>query len=117
MNDQPPKDIAPPKRRWLLRFMGVAIILLILLVWAAPWIIANTMLRDQLANTIIGTPNLTTSTKLESFGWFSPASVEGITIHGKERHVRIEVEKVVTDRSWPKLFASSPDLGTITVDK
>jgi hypothetical protein len=117
MNDQPVIDNAPPKRRRLLRFMGVAIILLILLVLAAPWIIANTTLRDQLANTIIGTPNLTTTSKQASFGWFSSASVDGITIDSKEHHVRIEVEKVVTDRSWPKLFASSPHLGTITVDK
>ncbi len=117
MSDQPVQDNARPRRRRLLRLLGVAAALLLVLVLAAPWIIAKTGLRDSLVNKVIGTPNLTTTTERASFGWFSPLSVEGVTILGKESPFRIEVEKVAADRSWPELLTSSPHLGTITLEK
>jgi hypothetical protein len=77
----------------------VTTIVLLALVLAGPWIVAHTTLRDWLVNTILGSPNLRASTERASFGCFSPLSVDGLTIADKQRHFRLEVDKVIADRS------------------
>ncbi len=101
----------------LLRLMGVMTLLSVVLVLAAPWIIAQTGLRDRLINAIMGTPNLSASTQRASFGWFSPLAIEDVRIDGKLRRFRVELESLTADRSWPGLLASSPELGMIAIDK
>ena len=110
----PGKQKRASKRfRWL--FIGFA--LLVLVVVLAPALVARTGIRDRLINTIIAAPNLSASTKGASLGWFSPLSVNGLRIDGKQHRFRVEVESVTADRSWPRLLASSPDLGKISVEK
>jgi hypothetical protein len=117
MSDQPVKDSGRPKRHRLKRVVWVTVIILVVLVLAGPWIVAHTGLRDLLINKILGSPDLTASTKSASFGWFSPLSVDGLKIESKQGHFRAEVEKVNADQPWPKLIASSPELGSITIEK
>lgn len=117
MSDQSPGNTAPRKRRRLLWLAVALAFLLVIAGFATPWIIANTGLRDTLINAIMGTPNLNASTEAASFGWFSPLLIEKAKITGKQNHFRVDVESLATDRSWPMLLASSPDLGTITVEK
>lgn len=113
-----PMDNAKPNNafksvRWLLPTFA----LLTFVLSALPALIARTAMRDGLINSIVGTPNLTTSTRSASLGWFSPLSVHGLTVTGKQSRFRVDVESVVSEYSWPRLLASSPNLGTISVDR
>ena len=111
--------MAPPsrKKRWLPRVLGIVALLLIVLVLVAPTIIAKTGLRDSLINAIIGSPTLSASTEAASFGWFSPVAVEGIQIDGVRKHFQLHVDSVAADRTLLGLLASSPELGTITIQR
>ena len=107
----------PTSRRRLFRIVGLSGAVLIGLLLAAPWIIAETGLRDRLINTIMGTPNLTASTEAASLGWLSPLAIENVVIDGKLGRFTMEVESITAERSWPCLLATSPDLGTIAIEK
>ncbi|KAA5539213.1 hypothetical protein FYK55_25165 [Roseiconus nitratireducens] len=117
MSDRSSTPRASGRRAGWLRRLGIAFVVLALLVIIAPAVIARTGLRDRLINTIMAAPSLTASTGAASLGWISPVSIDDLKIEGKQHRFRIEVDSVTTDRPWPQLFASSPDLGTISVEK
>lgn len=117
MSDQSTGNTVPKKRKRLFWLAAVLLLFLVIAGFATPWIIANTGLRDRLINAIMGTPNLTASTKAASFGWFSPLRIEEVEITGKLNRFRVDVENLTAARSWPMLLVFSPDLGTITVEK
>jgi hypothetical protein len=92
-------------------------ILLIVLVAAAPWIVAHTPLRDTAINSILASPSVTASSDAASFGWFSPLSLQGLQLKSTNNHVAIRVDDITAERSLWELWSSAPDLGTIRVDK
>src|SRR6516164_6200623 len=119
MSAQTDSTSATPKRRKrrALRVLGLVVILLALLIAAAPWIVAKTGLRDRAINTILASPSVTASTDGASFGWFSPLSVSGLQLTSTNKHVDIRVNGITAERSPWKLWSSAPDLGTIRADK
>jgi hypothetical protein len=92
-------------------------ILLVVLIVAAPWIVAHTGLRDRAINTILASPSVTATSDSASFSWFSPLSIQGLRLTSANNHVQILVGDITADQSLLQLWSSSPDLGTITVDK
>lgn len=104
-------------RRRLFRLAGIVAILLVFVALIAPSIIAKTGLRDRLINAILGTPSLSASADQASFGWFSPLQVGGLQIDGVREHFQLHVDSIAADRSLSGLLLSSPELGTITIDK
>ena len=72
-------------RRWI-----VALLLLVVVVWTAPWIVAATSLRNTVLESIFSDVRGTVSCKEASFGWFSPVELAELTItdeHGAVVHV------------------------------
>jgi hypothetical protein len=93
------------------------VILLIVLVLAAPWIVAHTPLRDTAINLVLASPSVTASSEGASFGWLSPLAVDGLDLKSANNHVEIRVQGIAADRSLWQLATSAPDLGTITIEK
>jgi hypothetical protein len=108
----------PKKRRFrIIRILGILALLLVVLILAAPWIVANTGLRDQVINAILASPSVTASSEGASFGWFSPLAVRGLNLKSSNDRIDIRVENITADRPPLQMLTSVPDLGTITVEK
>src|SRR5262245_63946407 len=115
MSAQTASNSPTPKRRWrwALRLLGSLVILLAVLIAAAPWIVAHTGLRDTAINAILASPSVTASSDSASFGWFSPLSVQGLHLKSTNNHVDIRVENFAAEQSPYQLWSSAPNLGTI----
>jgi hypothetical protein len=108
-----------PKPRWSrrIRILGIFAILLVVLIVVAPLIIANTGLRDRVINAILASPSVTASSQSASFGWFSPLAIHGLQLTSTNQHIDIQVENITAEQSPWQLLASSPELGTIKLNK
>ena len=109
--------IPQKRRRRIIRILGFVAILLVVLIVTAPWIVAHTGLRDKAINAILASPSVTASSDSASFGWFSSPSIRGLRLKSANGRLDIRVEEVTAEQSLLQLLASSPDLGTITVEK
>src|SRR6516165_10280238 len=108
----------PKRRRFrILRILGFFLILMLLLIVAAPWIVAHTALRDEAINEIVASPSVTASSDSASFSWFSPLSVHGLHLKSTNNHVDLRVDDLTAEKPPYQLWSSAPDLGTITVEK
>ena len=92
-------------------------ILSVVLIAAAPWIVAHTGLRDTAINAIVASPTVTASSESASLGWFSPLTVHDLRLHSTNNHVDIRVQDIAAERSPYQLWDSAPDLGTIRLEK
>jgi hypothetical protein len=116
--NEPTAASAPKKRKHrFLRFLAILAIVSVALILVAPWIVANTGLRDRAINWILASPSVTASTDSASFGWFSPLTIHGLKLNSTNDNIEIRVEDIASDKAPWQLLASSPDLGTIHVDK
>ena len=114
----PPRPAVPRKRRKrIIRLLAILALVLAALVLAAPWIVARTGLRDRTLNTILNSPSVEASSESASFGWFSPLAVDGLGLQSSNKRVDIRVGHISTERSPLRLWTSSPDFGTVRVDK
>jgi hypothetical protein len=112
------KTPTPKRRRFrVLRILAIFAIVLVLLIVAAPWIVAHTGLRDTAINEIVASPSVTASSDSASFSWFSPLSVHGLHLNSTNHHVDLRVDDLVAEKPPYQLWSSAPDLGTIRVDK
>jgi hypothetical protein len=118
MSEQSASTTPTPKRRGrrTIWFLGLFAILLVVLILAAPWIVAHTGLRDEAINSIMASPSVTASSDSASFGWFSPLSVHGLHLYSSNKRVDVRVEDIVAEQSPYQLWSSAPDLGTIKID-
>jgi hypothetical protein len=119
MSEQTAAKSPTPKRRRsrIIRALGIFVILLAVLIVAAPWIVAHTGLRDMAINSILASPSVTASSDSASFGWFSPLAVHGLHLNSTNNHVDVRVEDMTAERSPWQLWSSAPDLGTIKVER
>jgi hypothetical protein len=112
------KTPTPKRRRFrILRILGIFLILMVLLIVAAPWVVAHTALRDEAINEIVASPSVTASSDSASFGWFSPLSVHGLHLKSPNNHVDMSVDNLTAEKPPYQLWSSAPDLGTITIEK
>jgi hypothetical protein len=119
MSEPTAANTTPLKRRRfrVLRILGLFAIVLVLLLVAAPWIVAHTGLRDEAINEIVSSPTVTASSGSASFSWFSPLSVHGLHLKSANNHVDLRVDDLIAEKPPYQLWSSAPDLGTITVEK
>jgi hypothetical protein len=101
----------------MIQILGIFALLLAVLIVAAPWIVAKTGFRDRLINAILASPGVEASSQNASFGWFSPLSIQGLQLNSTNHRVQVHVDDITAERSPWQLLASSPDLGTIRVEK
>src|SRR5262245_10733067 len=119
MSEQTASTFPAPKRRWrrAIRILGLCAVLVVVLIMAAPWIVAHTRLRDTAINAILASPSVTAESDSASFGWVSPLSIQGLHLRSTNSHVDIRVDDLTTERSPYQLWSSAPDLGTIKAKK
>lgn len=109
------KKEAGPPRRWRLR-IGLATTALVLLVWAAPMIVASTPLVSWLAaradSYITGSVHVGNA----SLGWFSPIVLRDVEIRDPEGRPLLQVPRVEGDRWLVTLLWDRDDLGSFRFD-
>ncbi len=119
MSEQPAATPPTPKKRRgrIIRILSIVAILLLALIVAAPWLGAHTGLRDKAINATVASPSVTASSDSASFGWFSSPSIRGLHLKSDNDHLDVRAEEITAEKSMVRLWASSPDLGTIKVEK
>lgn len=118
MNSEPSATPpAPPgRRKWRWWLAGV-LLLVAVVVALAPWVIAKTGLRDQLFALLVDDPQVVVRSENASFGYFSPLSVSGLKIDSTDGRSSLQIDRILTDRSWLHMLLSRPELGTLTVSQ
>ena len=109
-----------PKRRsffarWARRLLPL-VVLLVLLVWFAPTIVAKTELRNRIARAATADLKGTLHVGGASFGWFSPIELTDVTITDEAGRTIATVPKVTSEKSLLALARNRADLGTFTLD-
>ncbi len=109
-----------PKRqsfldRWARRLLPPVVVIL-LLVWFAPTIVAKTDLRNRIARAATADLKGTVNVGGASLGWFSPVVFTNVTITDEAGRTIAEVKKVTSEKSLLALARNRADLGTFTLD-
>jgi len=102
-------------RRWLLRF-AVVVLLLLVLVWFAPVIVAKTGLRHRVFASAAGDLKGTVDADL-SLGWFSPIELENVRVTDPKGETILTAERVTSSKTLLDLLLDRSDLGTLTIEK
>lgn len=108
---------APPRRlrRWLIRF-AIVVVLLLVLVWFAPVIVAKTGLRHTVFASAAGDLKGTVDADL-SLGWLSPIELTTVRVTDPKGETLLTAERVTSSKTLLDLLGDRSDLGTFTVDK
>lgn len=114
MANPPP---APPRRlrRWLLRF-AVVVLLLAVLVWFAPIIVAKTGLRHTVFASAASDLKGSVDADL-SLGWLSPIELENLRVTDPKGETLLAAERVTSSKTLLDLLVDRSDLGTFTIEK
>lgn len=115
--NQPPSsesETASGKRRY--RLLAV-LLAAIILVASLPWLISNTSLRDGLLEQVVGNPEIQASSGGASLGWFSPLTINDLTLRSVDGAVDIKIPQLRAEKSWLQLWWSTPDLGGIQLTR
>lgn len=109
-----PTPAAPARRRWRRRLLGFVVILAVL-AWVAPTIVAKTALRDRIVAAATADVRGTVSVGGMSAGWLSAVELRDVVVTDAQGRTLLAVPKVVTSRSLLGLLRDRSDLGTIEV--
>ena len=94
--------------RWVLGVLMVGIILIA----AAPMIIANTPIRNRLIGGLVEHKKVTVTSEQASIGYFSPLSIGGLKIEANDGLTLIQFPKIVAQKSWLAMLRERPELGS-----
>jgi len=110
------REYEEPRRRWGLR-LGIVVLLLGVLVWFLPAIVAKTSLRQQIAPWAV--PELAGKVTIgsASLGWLSPVELREIDLRDPAGGPVATVSAVTTSRALWQLALQSSDLGVIRVER
>lgn len=100
------------RRRWLV-IVGLFLLLVIV---AAPYIVAATGLRDVVLQSTLGEPALNVTTGSASFGWLSPLAINDLAIRSDDNSFSITIKRLTASKSWLPLWLNSPRIGNLDVD-
>lgn len=105
---QPAKSRVARWRRWL-----VAAVVLLLLVWSAPMLVAHTPLRNQVLAWAAGDLNGTLTAESASLGWFSPVVLKGVEVRDPAGELVLSAAEISSDRTLLGLLGDDGDLGRL----
>ncbi|MBN2580602.1 MAG: DUF748 domain-containing protein [Pirellulales bacterium] len=109
------KKTAKQRRRWPRR-LGIFIVLLLVLIWFLPAILAKTPLLDWLVNRF-GNLQGTVTIRSASLGWFSTPEVADVEILDARGRPVLEVSRAAGNRTLWELLRNLQDLGQFRVEK
>lgn len=104
------------RRRWLKILVGL-FVLVLLLIAAAPTIVAKTGLRNRLARQAARDLNGTLEIGSASLGWFSPVELRDVTLTDSQGRVVARIPKVSSSRTLLGLLRDRSDLGEFTLER
>ncbi len=104
-------------KKRVVRFCGIGLAVLLVLVACLPTIISKTSLRNTVVNRAINDPNLQANVGDASFGWMSSTSLQQLQLERHDERLRIDVQRVLIERSLLGLIFAAPDIGTIEIDE
>lgn len=110
---------APPRRRLrkLLRVGLVVFVLLAVLVWFAPAIIARTALLNVILAKAGADLNGTVTAEGASLSWFGPVDLHGVKVTDVDGNPVLTAASVSTSRTLFQLLTDRSDLGTFTINE
>ncbi len=118
--DKPASDNPAPRRRkkscafrwacWL------TLIVLIAGAYLAPMIVVNTPLHRWILQSALA-PEGSVSLGSASLGWFSPVTVESLTVRDASGEVLLEAELLRSDKSLIAMLINMADLGVLHVER
>jgi translocation and assembly module TamB len=115
--DAPPTPAPPRRRSRGLKLLALAVVLLAVLVWFAPTIVAKTSLKDSLLRSATAKLKGTVRVGGLSAGWLSPVELTDVTVTDAAGREVLTAPSVRLSKSLLALARNRADLGTITVTK
>lgn len=109
---RPPKQRRFRWRRWL-----AGGVLLAVLVWLLPSIIAITPMRNVVLDALIGDAKWEASAQRLSLSWVAPLSIGDLRMTSREESSHIAVDSLTADKAWWRLLWDRPALGRFVVDE
>ncbi len=103
-----------PRKHWIRKLLLAFGLIVAMIVLAAPWILGNTSLRDQLVAMLVNDPSISVTTHDASLGYFSPFSIGGLHVDAGNGATVVEIERIQADKSWMAMMWQRPELGTFT---
>ena len=101
----------------MLRRIVVLSILLLILAFVLPTIIAKTPLKNMLLSRATADLNGSLAVDRMALGWFSNVELDGVTLTDEEGNVVLTADKIETDRSLIGLLRDSTNLGNLTINE
>lgn len=105
-----------PRRRWRRIFLCL-FLLILLVVWFAPAIVAHTFLRNQIAQSVLSDLNGKVHIGGASLGWFSNPVFTNLTLTDAQGKTVLSVPKVTGSKSLWSLIWNHSDIGTIRCEQ
>ena len=106
-------DRKPRGRRW--KWLLAGIVLLGLVVWLLPAIVANTPLLGWVVNWAAADLNGTVTVEEASLGWFSKPTIVGIAARDENDRPLVEIPRLSGSRSLVEMLRDTSNLGSIRV--
>ncbi len=101
------------RRRWLFRLC--LLLVLGLLVWFAPALVARSALRSQILPYLLASYPGTIETPAADLGWTSPVVFRGVVLKDLQNEPLAEVAVVETELPLWKIVTHSGDVGTLRI--
>jgi len=101
---------------WFSRLLAMFLILAVLL-WFAPTIVANTSVWNWALAKVKAQTNYDVQTGRPSLGWFSPVTIPAIEVRCPKGDLIAQLDAVQLDKTLFALATNSNQLGTITLVK
>jgi len=101
------------RRRWLV----LTVVLLTVLVWSLPMVVAHSPLLNWVVSLATGDLNGRATLQSASLGWFSPVRASGLQIHDEQGNLVVDLPKAAGDTSLWNLALNPRRLGTFTLEK
>ncbi|MEI8379898.1 MAG: hypothetical protein WCJ09_07210 [Planctomycetota bacterium] len=108
-----PVPVAKPRRRWLGRLFFLFICSLVVALWFAPMIVAETSLKQQVPKLLFPLYPGTVEIGTASLGWLQPVVVNNLKAEDAEGHPFLEVKEFSTSEPLWKLALSQANLGRL----
>ncbi len=103
---------------WLTKRLLIGVSIVLILVTAAPWVIAHTPLRHWVVAKIGSTLGLDLHVQTLSLNWFGPVELGQVFVRDHEGNAVAEIQRVSTSRTLLGLAVyHRSDLGTIRFEK
>jgi hypothetical protein len=107
-----------PRWRWpRMRFWSLTLLLLALVLWFAPTIVAHTPLLNQVLASLTADLNGTLTAQSASLGWLSPVALEEVELRDADDQTLLRAARIELTQSLWSLLVDGQNLGDCRIQK